>query len=331
MKIINKIFGGAVRAVSLILVLGMVLCTLPVIAAEETQNTDTLTTGEETAPETVRVVFAAETITQGTRIINGHVTVVEVPNVNLPENVITIPEDAVGKFAKEDIYAGEYINASLVTSETVVKVNDEVLRKPITKSKSDFIIVTDYIKVNTGLEVEYYLQTLISENPNTTLYFPAGEYVFGSPLSIPADAKYSVSLVLDDGAVIKAADTWRADGELDALICLGGVNAKNDIYTAGSYYSVQGGVLDARDRTDGISVESGRETVIRNICIKNAKTGIDVRKGANNKSSDCDFEDITIIGTNKLGSVGVDIIVYDNTFSNVRIYDMQTGMICKGG
>ena len=44
MKIINKIFGGAVRAVSLILVLGMVLCTLAVIAAEETQNTDTLTT-----------------------------------------------------------------------------------------------------------------------------------------------------------------------------------------------------------------------------------------------------------------------------------------------
>jgi hypothetical protein len=57
-----------------------------------------------------------------------------------------------------------------------------------------------------------------------------------------------------------------------------------------------------------------------------------VKKGANNVSSDCDFEDITIIGNpaELRQTYGVYVIGYDNTFTNIRIYNVTTGFCSKG-
>jgi hypothetical protein len=109
------------------------------------------------------------------------------------------------------------------------------------------------------------------------------------------------------------------------MICLGAAGPMNDIVSLGSYYVISGGTLDGNNRASAINIFSGRESVIRNICIRNAKKGIIIDKGANGNSSDCDFEDITIIGSGMPGSVGIENVAYDNTFTNIRIYDMETG------
>ena len=100
----------------------------------------------------------------------------------------------------------------------------------------------------------------------------------------------------------------------------------NDIVAVGSYYSIKGGTLDGSGKADGIKLISGRETLVRNICMRNVKKGIIIGEGANNRSSDMDFEDITIYGTGKTDSVGIHIIGYDNTFSNIRIYNVHTAI-----
>lgn len=326
----KKIYGYSVKLICLMLVLGMMICSVPALAAT-TETASDATTEAEDPNATVQVVFAVEDIARGSKINARNLEVREVLAKNLPDNTMSSMEELLYKYATCNIYAGEYVYEDQTSGSVVVQQNEEVLIKPIAKCKKNYVIVTDYIKPNTGLAVEYYISRLIEENPQTTIYFPAGEYVFATPLETPAAAEYSVSLVLDDGAVIKAADNWKANGDMNALICLGASVPKNDIQSVGSYYQLQGGVLDCNEKTDGICIESGRETVIKNICIKNAKTGIHVKNGANSKSSDCDFEDITIIGNNKLGSVGINIVAYDNTFTTIRIYDMHTGIVGKGG
>lgn len=319
----------AIEMLCLMLALSMMLCTIPMMAEEAADASD-VAAEENAVPTTVKIVCAAQDIPQGTRITEKHLTVKEVLNANIPANVISDPAEVVSRYASNVLYEGEYVYMAQTSKDMVVGSDERVLRKPISASKSDFLIVTDYIKVNTGLPIDFYLQELIDKNPNKTLYFPAGEYILASPVGTPAEAKFSISLLLDDGAVIKAHDNWKSNGTMTALICLGASIPKNDISTPGSYYTIQGGVLDGNNKADGLSIDSGRESVIRNLCIKNANRGIQVKKGANNNSSDCDFEDIAIIGSGRTGSIGMDIIGYDNTFSNIRIYNYNTGVTGTG-
>lgn len=114
------------------------------------------------------------------------------------------------------------------------------------------------------------------------------------------------------------------------MILLGNDSA-NDIVTTGSYYGVTGGTLDGNKVANGINIEGGRETLVRGVCIKDAKVGILIKEGINNSSSDCDFEDITIIGSGMRSSVGVQIDPCDNTLTNIRIYNMETGVSCGRG
>ena len=71
-----------------------------------------------------------------------------------------------------------------------------------------YIIVTDTIPANTGLDVSDALQKLILDNPNRTIYFPDGEYVISKPICTPANPEHSVMLELSNYAVIKAAADW---------------------------------------------------------------------------------------------------------------------------
>jgi hypothetical protein len=291
---------------------------------------DDAATDTEAKKDTVDVYVWAQDIPQGTSLAKKHVKTVSVKRDNLPSNVIVDINDIISNYAKRDLYAEEYASADQMSSTEVSKVNKDVLKKDINTSGDKYLYVTDYIIPNTGDDLAPFLQEIIDKNPNRTIYFPDGEYVIETALKTSAVGKQSVSIQLSDGAVIKASNNWKSrDGS--AMISLGGGGDMNNIVNLGSYYILSGGTLDGNNRANCISVDSGRESVIRNICLKNPKKGIYIAPGVNGNSADIDMEDITIIGNGMPGTVGIDSVGYDNTYTNIRIYDMEKGLINAGG
>lgn len=188
---------------------------------------------------------------------------------------------------------------------------------------SNFIIVTDTIPANSGEDVADELQALIDANPNRTIYFPDGEYLVSKPIYTPADPRKSVSLELTDFAVVKAIGEWQSG---EAVIQLGGKDPANDTHTPGSNYSLEGGVIDGSGIANGISINSGRETAVRDTSIKHTVVGLHIKHGANNGSSDADITGINIIGTGNTDSVGILLEGFDNTVTNVRIGNVFIGV-----
>ena len=178
------------------------------------------------------------------------------------------------------------------------------------------------VRADGKTDVSDDIQRLIDENPNRTIYFPDGVYLIGKPIMTPAEPTKSVDLQLSNYAVIRAADDWSSS---EAMIRLGGELPANNIMTCGSNYSLTGGVIDGSGIADGVSVDSGRETAIRNVSIKHTRIGIHIKRGANNGSSDADITGVNIVGTKKPDSIGVLVEGYDNTFTNMRIGGVFTG------
>ena len=187
--------------------------------------------------------------------------------------------------------------------------------------------VGEIVAPDSGKDVSFELQKVIDENPNRTLFFPDGEYLVSSPLYTPANPKKSVDLQLSTYTIIKATDNFSGE----AVIALGGKDAFNDIKTLGSNYSLTSGIIDGSGIATGVAILSGRETKIQNTSIKNAVTGIYIGPGANSGSSDSDIRDVDITGTEKPDSVGVLVEGHDNTFTNMRIGGVHTGVHIKSG
>ena len=166
------------------------------------------------------------------------------------------------------------------------------------------------------------IQRLINENPHRTIFFPDGVYRISSPILTPADPAKSVALLLSDFAVIQASEDWRDE---EAMIRLGGKDPFNSITINGSNYGIAGGIIDGNGVADAVSVDSGRETYIRDLSIKHARIGIHVKRGANSGSSDIDVTHVNIVGTDTPDSIGVLVEGYDNTFTNMRIAHVFTG------
>ncbi len=191
-----------------------------------------------------------------------------------------------------------------------------------------FVNVMDYITDLTK-DAAPAIQKAIDENPNRVIYFPDGKYILSAPIMTPADPSKSVCLELSNYAIIRPAKGWNHD---EAMIRLGGKDPFNTILVPGSNYYLQGGVIDCDGVAKGISIDSGRETVIRDTSIKNALIGIHIKKGANNNSSDADVHDVNITGNMSKDCIGVLVEGYDNTFTNMRIYRCQIGvMLCSDG
>ena len=152
--------------------------------------------------------------------------------------------------------------------------------------KNGYVIVTDYIKADSGKDVSDVLQNIIDNNPNRTIYFPDGVYIISKPIVTPAEPTKSVALKLSNYAIIRASENWN---NAEAMIRLGGKDAANNIGVTGSNYYLDGGIIDGSGTAKGISIDGGRETVIRNTSIKNVEVGIHIKHGANSGSSDCDI------------------------------------------
>ncbi len=189
-----------------------------------------------------------------------------------------------------------------------------------------YVIVTDYVKADGKTDVADALQDLIDRNPNRTLFFPDGTYCVSRPILTPADPKKSVSLVLANFACIQAIGEWPAH---EAVIRLGGKDPFNTIYVPGSNYSLSGGIIDGSNMADGVSIDSGRETRVSGVSIKRAVVGLHVKHGANSGSSDADIMDVNITGCGTEQSVGLLVEGFDNTFTNMRIADVNTGVWLK--
>lgn len=196
------------------------------------------------------------------------------------------------------------------------------------KSKSHYIVVTDHIKAKEWRsgDVSDALQRIIDENPNRTIFFPDGEYVISKPIITPADPKMSVSLSLSAYAIIRAAEGWNHS---EAMIRLGGKNRANNITTPGSNYYLEGGIIDGNNVAKAISIDSGRETAVRNCSIKRAMIGLHIKRGVNSGSSDCDISGVNIVGCSEERSIGVLVEGFDNTFTNMRIGGVHTGFLIK--
>lgn len=221
----------------------------------------------------------------------------------------------------------ETIEAMEAEIDTVVELAysaDSSAQSPA--SALSYVVVTDYIAADGKTDVSDVIQQIIDENSNRTIYFPDGVYLISKPICTPADPRKSVDLQLSNYAVIKAGDDWSDD---EAMIRLGGKDAANDTHTVGSNYSLTGGVIDGSGKANAVSIDSGRETAIRNVSIKNAVIGIYVKYGANNSSSDADISDVNIIGTGGTDSTGILVEGYDNTFTNIRIGHVFTGVHLK--
>lgn len=190
-----------------------------------------------------------------------------------------------------------------------------------------YVNVLDYITDKNG-DVASDIQRAIDENPNRVIYFPDGIYKISSPILTPADPHKSVSLELSNYAVIQPSDKWNSK---NAMICMGGKDAYNTILIPGSNYYFSGGVIDCLGKANGISVDSGRETLIKNTAIKNAQIGLQIKKGLNGGSSDCDVLDVNITGNMDKNSIGILLEGHDNTITNVRIYRTQTGVMISSG
>ena len=186
-----------------------------------------------------------------------------------------------------------------------------------------YINVAEQININFKSDISDDLQELIDNNPNRVIFFPDGEYKISKPIMTPADPEFAVSLKLSDFAIIKANEDWCSD---EAVIRLGGKLPKNDNKSNCSNYGLDGGIIDCSGVAKGISIESGRETYIRNTSVKNSQVGIHIKRGANNGSSDADLTGINIVGNYAADSIGILIECWDNTLTNIRISRINTGV-----
>lgn len=195
----------------------------------------------------------------------------------------------------------------------------------VTENVDNGFLMATGIKADGVTDVSDDIQKLIDENPNRTIYFPDGIYLLSKPVSTPAKPSKSVDLKLSTYAVFRATKNF----EGNAIVRLGGKDPANDTRSIGSVYGIAGGIIDCQSVTNAISIESGRHTRIADVSIKNSVVGIHVFHGANSGSSDCDINNVNIIGTGKTNSIGVLLEGYDNTLSNLRIDNVFIGMHIK--
>ena len=186
-----------------------------------------------------------------------------------------------------------------------------------------YVIVTDYVKANTGEDVSDAIQKVIDENPNRTIFFPDGEYILAKSIMTPAAPEKSVALKLSNYAILRASADWNSD---EAMVRLGAIHSANDINTPGSNYFFEGGIIDGNNVANGLSIDGGRETAVRYVSIKRTFIGLYIKYGVNNCSSDCDIDTVNIVGNGKPGSIGLLIDACDNTLTNMRIASVQIGV-----
>ena len=285
---------------------------------------------EQEASNLVSIVVMRTDVAKGNRISSRDIELKQIDKDDLLSSHITAKTDAIGMYAGENLSSGTELERSMLsaTSPNAPSSDEEGGAGEDDARDKGYIVITDYVEVNSGKDVSADIQAVIDDNPQRTIYFPDGEYIIANPIATSGNPENAVALSLSNFAVIKAADGW---SHSEAMIRLGGAEAYNNIHLPGSNYYLEGGCIDGNMVATGVSIDSGRETAIRNLSIKRTQIGIHIKFGANSGSSDADIETVNIVGNAKPDSIGVLIDGYDNTLTNMRIAAVQTGVMLKSG
>ena len=302
---------------------------------DDGKDTDKQEENDENGGESgkVSVVVMRNAVAKGARISSRDIEIKSVEKSKLPTGYLTQRTDAIGMFAAVDIAAGTALGSSMLTATSGVtpdgNENNNNNNSTDTNEARDkgFVVITDYVEVNAGRDVSADIQKVINENPRKTIYFPDGEYLIANPIATSGNPANAVALKLSNFAVIKAMSGWNHS---EAMIRLGGAESFNNIHLPGSNYYLEGGCIDGSMVATGVSIDSGRETAIRNLSIKRTQIGIHIKSGANSGSSDADIDTVNIVGNAMPNSIGVLIDGYDNTLTNMRIAAVQTGVKLVG-
>ncbi len=319
-------------------VLGLVLCLTMLLGmfatscnGGETEATESVTEAvqDSATPKVINVLRLKEDIEAGTKITSAKFESVELDSSKVWIGAIADPEAVIGKYTQRDMSAGDFfLPKDVGDDKPKVKPSKVVLdEKDWGMKEMGFVVITEFLNANTGEDLASKIQKVIDTHAQSVIYFPDGEYVIGSPIKTSSNGGLAVALKLSDNAVIKASDSWQKSQ--GAMIRLGGTKQLNSINVIGSNYYIEGGIIDGNGKADGVAVDHGRETSVRDVTIVNTNIGLHVKDGANGGSSDADIENIRIFGNGSPSSVGLLIEGWDNTFSNMRIANVQTGVRVK--
>lgn len=273
--------------------------------------------------EKVTVVRLKENIKYGSKVTEAKIEEVQVNKADLPEGTILNKDDVLGKFTTTEMYAGEYFLPVKLADKRPSNVDengDTVVEDDgiINFLDAGYVMVTDYLKPDTGADVSEAIQKLIDENPNRTLYFPDGVYMLSKPITTSADPAKTVSFKLSNFAHFKAMDTWETRSE--PLFKLGATDMTDEFASATYHYSLEGGIFDGADKADAIWVMGAGNVSIRYSSIKNTVVGIHVKANdAEGNGPTVDVHTVNIVGSGTVDSYGVILDTNDNTLTNMRI------------
>ena len=304
-------------------------------APEETEAEQTEeSTTDENAPELnengkVNVVIVTEDAPRGTKLTNKNTKTIELDATNLPKNIVTDVAKVKGLYTDRDFFAGDYLIASRLVEDKPIFIDYSTLNADLVRTMNEFLVVTDYVIPNTGKDLYTNLQTLIDLNPGRTLYFPDGEYQISHTLETTSKPEDTNSFYFSSGAVLKAHADWEEAGT--PLIGLGAKEKVNTINVPGTNFHVMGGIFDGSGVADGITINAGRETLIKDVVVINTRYGIHIPNGTNGASSDADIDDVTVIGNGEYGSKGIYIVGLDNTVTDARISNVEIGIEVPNG
>ncbi len=283
----------------------------------------------DASDDTVTVFRVIKDIPMGAKLTSAKVEEVTLPISQASIGAVSDSELFVGKYAAIDLEEGDIIIQDHISDKAVSK-NVEVALENRDFGFNDYgyVVVTDYVTPNQGNDLADALQKVfdMKRSINSVIYFPEGEYIISKPLKTSANGLSSICIKLSPNAVIKAIDDW--DESQGAMIQLGERNKINNVDIIGSNYYIEGGIIDGSGRADGVAINGGRETSIRNLAIINTYTGLHWNKIG--QVVDSDAENITIIGNGKVGSVGLHVKGSDSTFTNMRISNVQIGVWMQG-
>ena len=274
--------------------------------------------------EKVTVVRLKENIKYGTKVTSAKLEEVQVNKADLPEGTILNIDDVLGKFTTTEMYAGEYFLPVKLADKRPSNVDengDAIVDEDdgiINFEDAGYVMVTDYLKPDTGEDVSDDIQKLIDENPNRTLYFPDGVYMLAKPITTSADPAKTVSFKLGNFAHFKAMDSWETRSE--PLFKLGATDMTEEFASAAYHYSLEGGIFDGSDKADAIWVMGAGNVSIRYSSIKNTVVGIHVKAAdEDHNGPTADVHTVNIVGSGTEDSYGVILDTNDNTLTNMRI------------
>lgn len=272
----------------------------------------------DTGEAKVEVIRVAEDIPVGTKITSKKIEKVLVNKEDLPVGTITNEEDVLGKYAVNYIYAGDYFFQTKLASTKPVEEEEESKDEDNKLNFADagYVLVSDYVKADTGEDVSDDIQKLIDENPNRTLFFTDGVYMISKSLTTSSDPDKTVSFKLSNYAQFKATSDWTYG---EPLFKLGATGTPGDRTDVGNCVLLEGGILNGDNRADGIWVMNGGTVSIRYTAIKFAVDGIHVKANEDGSGPTVDVTTVNIIGSGTLDSVGVILETDNNTLTNMRI------------